>query len=259
MKKLIVANWKCNPTSQKEAKKLLASFRNRLKKAKNVEVVICPPFVYLPDFQPPIPNFKLGSQDCFWREKGAFTGEISPKMLKDLGCRYVIVGHSERRKIFGETDEMIGEKVREVLKEKLLPIFCLGETKQERREGRTFKVLERQFRQGLKKAPKKEIEKIVFAYEPVWAIGTGNSCSVEEASKAILFLRKIISRAFNKKAGKEVKILYGGSVDSQNAPGYLGEPWINGLLVGGASLEIKEFAKIIKSVNIRDYDRLSKT
>ena len=248
--KLIVANWKMNPFTQKETIRLFSSLKKGLKNIKKTEVVICPPFVYLPMLLKSSGSIRrkidFGAQNCFWEEKGAFTGEVSPKMLKDFGVKYVILGHSERRKIIGETDEVITKKILEALKFGLQPILCVGETKEERETGKTFKVLEKEIKQDLKKVPKTKIGRIILAYEPIWAIGSGNSCSVRNALNAILFLRKVISQTFNKKTGRTISILYGGSINSQNAADFLEEQWINGLLVGGASLDPKEFLRILK-------------
>ena len=244
MEKLIIGNWKCNPTSLNEAKKLFNLAKRGIKKIKNVEVVICPPFSYLSlisSFLVPRSSFKLGAQNCFWEEKGAFTGEISPLMLKDLGCKYVIVGHSERRTL-GETDEIINKKLKAVLKAKLTPILCIGETAKERKKGKTFKVLRKQIKTALN-FPKYEIlntKYLIVAYEPVWAIGTGKPCGIEEAREVRLFIKSIL---------KNVPVLYGGSVTSKNGKDYLKEANFDGLLVGGASLKAKEFVKIIKSIS----------
>ena len=244
MEKLIIGNWKCNPTSLNEAKKLFNLAKRGIKKIKNVEVVICPPFSYLSlisSFLVPRSSFKLGAQNCFWEEKGAFTGEISPLMLKDLGCKYVIVGHSERRTL-GETDEIINKKLKAVLKAKLTPILCIGETLKERKKGKTFKVLKTQLEKGLKNIRPFLVPRssFIIAYEPVWAIGTGKPCGIEEAREARLFIKSTV---------KSIPILYGGSVTSKNGKDYVKEADFDGLLVGGASLEAKEFVKIIKSIS----------
>jgi len=246
MKPLIVANWKMNPLSQKAASQLFNSLKRNLKNIKKAEVVICPPFVYLATSDKrQVTGLKLGAQNCFWQEKGAFTGEISPQMLKDLAVNYVILGHSERRQIMGETDEMVNKKIREVLKLNLQPIVCIGETEEERKREETFQILKREIKEGFKGVPKSQMSKVVIAYEPIWAIGTGNPCSADDALTAILFIRKVISQIFSIKAAKKIRILYGGSIDSQNAGDYLGQEGINGLLVGGASLNPKEFLKIV--------------
>jgi triosephosphate isomerase len=250
MQKLIVANWKMNPQSLKEAKKLFNSVKNWIKRhsnvLKNIGIIICPPFVYLPGFALSTSNFRhrtsnisLGAQDLFWEEKGAFTGEISPKMLKNLGVEYVIVGHSERRKILGETGEMINKKLKAAIKTKLKPILCIGETEKERTSGKTFQVLKNQLKKALNGTSnvKLQTSNLIIAYEPVWAIGTGNPCKPEDAKEVLLFLRKIL----------KFPILYGGSVNSKNAKDYI-KIGFDGLLVGGASLDPKEFIEIIKGI-----------
>jgi triosephosphate isomerase len=243
---LIVANWKCNPTTLKGTKLLFDSVKNGLQNIKNVEVVICPPFVYLPSLLEFLSTWikiqvGLGAQDCFWEDQGAFTGEISPKMLKDLGVKYVIIGHSERRKYLNETDEMISKKIKAALKAKLKPILCIGETEKERKLGKTLQVLKKQLKMGLKNISNIELRtsNFILAYEPVWAIGTGKACQPEDAKKIYLFLRKIL---------KKTPILYGGSVNSQNARDYIKIGKFQGLLVGGASLDAQEFVKIVKTI-----------
>lgn len=251
MKPLIVANWKMNPKSLKEAKQLFNSVKKEIKNFKKVEVVICPPFIYIPTFQQTNnPTIKLGAQDCFWEKGGAYTGEVSPSMLKNLGCNYVIIGHSERRKHFKETDDMINKKIKTALITKINPIFCLGETIEERKGGKTQKVLKKQLISGFKNISKSLIlnSKFSIAYEPLWAIGTGNPCDFKEAQKINLFLRKFIAQIFNNKLAKKIRIIYGGSVNSKNASFYIKEAKMNGLLVGGASLDAKEFIEIIKGI-----------
>lgn len=244
MKSLIVANWKLNPQTLIEAKKLFNSVKKGIRNIKKVEIVICPPFLYISDLkkladQKLTPNLKFGAQDCFWENKGAFTGEISPSMLKNLGCQYVILGHSERRRYFQESDEMINKKIKAAISENLKPILCIGETEDERKEGKTFKVLKNQLQKNLAKIEKSKLKigSLIVAYEPVWAIGTGNPCEPKEAKKVFLFLKKILKNSI---------ILYGGSVNSENAINYLKESGFQGLLVGGASLKAKEFIEIVK-------------
>lgn len=243
MKPLIVANWKMNPISQKEAKSLFDKIKKTKAKFKNAEVVICPPSVYLNLFK----GLLLGAQNVFFEEKGAFTGEVSCLMLKDLKVDYVILGHSERRKYFGETDEMINKKIKKSLSVKLKPIFCIGETKDEKDQNRKSEVLERQITNGLKGIIKDEMKNIALAYEPVWAIGTGNNCSVDETMGSVLFIRKILTKLYNRETADSTKILYGGSVKSENSGDYIKKSGANGLLVGGASLNAEEFVKIVKS------------
>lgn len=245
MSVLVVANWKMNPQSLKEAKQLFDSIKKRREIIKNVEVVICPPFLYLPELVKKIRKenqIKLGAQDSFWEKEGAFTGEISPLMLKNLGLKYVILGHSERREYLGETDEMINKKIKKALEFNLSPILCIGEKK-----GETFKVLERELQNGLKNISQREIKKLVIAYEPVWAIGTGKFCSNDRVLSATLFIRKFIYQNYTRTLADNLRILYGGSVNKENAKNYIKESGVNGLLVGGASLKANEFIEILKS------------
>jgi len=264
MYKLIIANWKMNPQKISDAGKLFNSIKNWVKQhsdiCKNVKIIICPPFVYLErlskslKFQNSQLKLKLGAQNLFWEEKGAFTGEISSKMLKNLGVEYVIVGHSERRRILGETDEMINKKLQAAIKEKLKPILCIGETIEERNEGKTFRVLRNQIikalsgfiKQPLKHPINQLLKKIIIAYEPVWAIGSGNPCEPEDAKKILVFLKSItqsLSSSFT-----QFPILYGGSVNSKNAKNYI-EIGFDGLLIGGSSLNPKEFRLILESLS----------
>ena len=232
MKPLIAANWKMNPVSKKEAEALFEGIKNGVKGASS-EVVICPPFVYLSILK----GLTLGAQDVYFEEKGAFTGETSALILKNLGIEYVIIGHSERRKYFNETDEIINKKIKKALEAGLKIIFCIGETAEEKDAGKRNEVLQRQIQDGLKDVI--DIEYINIAYEPVWAIGTGNNCSVEQTKESIDFIRKFVP--------EKTRILYGGSVKSRNSSAYIKDAGSNGLLVGGASLNAEEFVKIVKS------------
>ncbi len=231
MKPLIVANWKCNPITQSEAKELFDSISKGIKDIENAETVICPPFIYLSLLK----GLTLGAQDCYFEEKGAYTGEVSAAMLKDLGCQYIIVGHSERRKLFGEKNNDVNKKVLAVLDAGLIPILCVGETEQEREQEKTEEVLKAELEIGL--IDVHDVSKVIVAYEPIWAIGTGNPCDIEEAQRMKGIIQKMVS--------KNIRILYGGSVNSENAEGYLKQAEFNGLLVGGASLKAKEFIKIV--------------
>lgn len=236
MKNLIVGNWKMNPSTQKEAKEIFDAIRDGVRDL-NSEVVVCPPYVclYASSFGEGIVS--MGAQNVFYEERGAFTGEISPTMLKDLKVEYVIIGHSERRKYFGETDEMINKKIKTALKTGLKVIFCIGETQEQHDAGEKNKILENQIKEGLKDIS--DFENINIAYEPVWAIGTGNNCGVEETKESIDFIRNLVK--------PETRILYGGSVKSENSGDYIKNAGANGLLVGGASLNAEEFIKIVKS------------
>jgi len=243
VKKLIVANWKMNPSTEKEAKELFDTVKAAFAKAsasqrKGIEVVICPPFVYLSLLK----GITLGAQNVFYKEQGSFTGEVSPLMLKDLKVKYVIVGHSESRKNLNETDEIINKKVKEVLAVELKPILCVGENEGESKS----EVLEKQITQDLKNVSEKDLKNVVIAYEPIWAIGTGNNCSIEETIISVLMIKKIIAKLYSEKIVENMKILYGGSVNSQNSAEYIKNREVDGLLVGGASLNAEEFVKIIK-------------
>lgn len=232
MKNLIVANWKMNPVSQEEAKKLFDAVKEGVKGAK-AEVVICPPFLYMGSLK----GLILGAQDLFCEDKGAFTGEISCLMLRDLGIEYVIIGHSERRKYFAETDELINKKIKKALETGLKVIFCIGETIEERNAGKTDEVIKTQVVNGL--AGIEDLANVNIAYEPVWAIGTGNNCPVDETKRVVSLVRSLVK--------KNIRVLYGASVKSENSGAYIRDAGANGLLVGGASLNAEEFVKIVKS------------
>ncbi len=242
MKTLIIGNWKMNPQAPAKAKLLFDSIKRGIKDVKNVEIVICPPFVYLTNLQQTTNNLQLGAQDCYWEEEGAFTGEVSPLMLKNLGVKYVIIGHSERRRHLNETDEIINKKLKAALKQKLKPILCIGEIEKERKAGKTLDVLKRQLKYDLKSVFnfKSNILNLTIAYEPVWAIGTGKACGISEAKEINLFIRKTV--------GNSPRIIYGGSVNSQNARSFILEAKFQGLLPGSASLNPQEFIGIIKNV-----------
>lgn len=250
MKPLIVGNWKCNPTTQEKAERLFNSIKEKIKNIKNVEVVICPPFVYLSKFGEGHLGLSLGSQDVFWQESGAFTGEISPLMLKNIGCSYVIVGHSERRQYFAETDEIINKKLKAVISAGLIPILCVGETARDFQKESSKKIIKKQLSFCLRDINKAQVSTIIIAYEPLWAIGTGLPCPSHKVEEQLLLIRKIISQKYSTKVGQKIKLLYGGSVDSSNAGQYLKNPEIGGLLIGNASLNSQEFIKIIKLASL---------
>jgi len=234
MKNLIAGNWKMNPASKGQAEELIEKISSRAEDFGPSEVVVCPPDIYLNDALR-AGVFFVGAQNCFYEEKGAYTGEISAQMIKDLGAEYVIIGHSERRKYFGETDEIVNKKIKKALEAGLKVIFCIGETAEERDAGRKQEVLERQIKAGLEGIS----QEVNVAYEPVWAIGTGNNCSVQETKETLEFIRKFLPT--------NTRCLYGGSVKSDNSGAYIKEAGANGLLVGGASLIAEEFVSIVKS------------
>jgi len=255
-KTLIVGNWKMNPSNATQAQTLFNSVKEGLKNIrgldKKTETVICPPFPclsILSNIRDPKSSIKLGAQNCFWEENGSFTGEISLLMLKDLECKYVIIGHSERRLFLNETDRMINKKLKKVLEKKLKPIFCIGEKKKDKEQGKAQAILKKQLENGLKKINKKEIKNIILAYEPVWAIGGGKSCSPDEAQVMRLFLKKVISQKYSRSVANEIKILYGGSVNNSNVKSFIKEAGFQGVLVGGSSLRPEEFVELIKEVS----------
>jgi triosephosphate isomerase len=251
MKKLVVGNWKCNPSSLPEAVRNFKALSKGVKKSwlKKTEVAICPPFVFLPEIFKSKSGFAAGAQDCFWEKEGAFTGEVSASMIKSLKCKYVILGHSERRTLFSETNETVNKKVKAVLSSGLVPILCVGETSQQREKGETKDVLEKMLKEGMKGIKRAQAAKIVLAYEPVWAIGTGKACPVQEAQSMGLLLRRVISKIYGKKASLKIMVLYGGSVSKENAREYVKEAGFSGLLAGGASLKPVEFAKIVEAAS----------
>ncbi len=213
-----------------------------------VEVVVCPAFTALAAVADALKGSRigLGAQNMHWEQEGAFTGEVSPVMLKDLGCRYVILGHSERRQYFGEDDFLVNRKLKAALEHGLTPIVCIGETLGERQDGRTLQVVERQLQRGLSSISTEAAYGITLAYEPVWAIGTGHTATAEQAAEVHSFIRKHLAELWGEAAAPAVRILYGGSVKSDNIDGLMAEPDIDGALVGGASLKADSFARIVR-------------
>lgn len=248
-KNIVIANWKCNPQTLKDAKQLFEAAEENSMGMKNAEIVICPPFVFLGSFSSK-KNIKLGAQNCFWEQRGPYTGEVSPAMLKDIGCEYVILGHSEQRENFGETDETINKKLKAALFAHLKPILCIGEKEADREQMKS--VVENQLSGCLNDIKQGQIPNIIFVYEPVWAISTsgGQFCSPDDAFSAGLLIRKFLMDHYGKYTGNKVKVIYGGSVDAKekSAVMYIKEAKMDGVLVGAASLKANEFGKIIKSV-----------
>lgn len=246
----IGGNWKMNKLL-KDAKETVENLNKSLALSRGIDIVIFPPFTliyFLKDIID-LPNIFIGAQNMHWEESGAFTGEISPSMLKDLGVEYVIIGHSERRHLFGETDEMINKKLISALKYGLKPILCLGETIEERKKGIEKDIIENQFKQDLKRIPMNFLENIVIAYEPVWAIGTGINATPKEAEEMHKFIRNLIEKYANKNLVDNIRIIYGGSVRVENVEELSLEEDIDGFLVGGASLRVDSFSKIIEIFN----------
>jgi triosephosphate isomerase len=246
-KPIIAGNWKLNKTI-KESVDMVNELKGLVSDAKNREVVVAPVFTSLESVAKAIKgsNIKLSSQDLFWEEKGAFTGEISPAMLVDAGCEYAIIGHSERRQYFGEKDDTVNKKIFAALKVSLTPIVCIGESLAQREKGQTFTVIEKQLREGLKNVTKEQMVKIVLAYEPIWAIGTGKTATPQQAEDVHVFIRKTLAAMFGTDISDQVRILYGGSVKPENISDLMSQPNVDGGLVGGASMKADSFAKIVK-------------
>jgi triosephosphate isomerase len=248
---IVAANWKMNKTHL-EAIQTVQRLSYLLDRddAEKTEVVICPPFTALRSIQVLIDGdrlpYGLGAQNVYWEGSGAFTGEISPGMLAALDCSYVIVGHSERRWVFGETDAEVAKKVRAVLKEGMAPILCVGEKLEERDAGRTEEVVAGQVKAGLSGAAISEAAQLVVAYEPVWAIGTGRNANPSDAGEVISLIRQTIAGLFSRDLADGVRVQYGGSVKAGNIREFMAHPEIDGALVGGASLDPEEFALIVK-------------
>ncbi|MGI9086308.1 MAG: triose-phosphate isomerase [Chthoniobacterales bacterium] len=247
-KKIVAANWKMNMT-QAEAAAFVETFLRELGDSQEVEVVIVPPFTALAKVSDALrntPNVKLGAQNMSWEKSGAFTGEISAAMLRDLFVRYVVLGHSERRALFGETDEIVNRKVRAAHEATLRPIVCVGETLVQREAGEVEKVLGTQLRGSLANFGAKELMETVIAYEPVWAIGTGRTATTAQAQEAHAFVRQTLAEISDQNTAARMRIQYGGSVKPDNARALMSEPDIDGALVGGASLDPRSFAKIVR-------------
>ena len=243
---VIAGNWKLYKTSA-EARELTTALIPLVKNTKEVEVVVAPVFTVLSAVSAVVEGspVRLAAQDCFWEEEGAFTGEVSPKMLKDAGCSHVIIGHSERRQYFEETDETVNKKLKACLSAALTPLFCVGETLAERESGKTFEIIRKQITGGLSGIAKEEVTKMVIAYEPVWAIGTGKTATDGQAQEVHAFIRSLLSETYDKSTSDQIRILYGGSVKPDNIKGLMAQTDIDGALVGGASLKADTFAAIV--------------
>jgi len=248
-KPLMAGNWKMNKTIP-EAVAMVKELKGKIAGVKDVDVLICPTFTAIAALanEAKGSNINIGAQDIFWEAKGAFTGEIAPNMLVDAGCTYVIIGHSERRQYFGETNETVNKKVKAALANGLIPVVCVGETLKEREDDVTFKVIESQIREGLKDLSKEDAAKIVIAYEPVWAIGTGKTATPDQAQEVHAFARKVYGEMYGD-ACQQVRILYGGSVKPDNVKELMKKEDIDGGLVGGASLKADSFEALVKFNN----------
>jgi len=244
---LIAGNWKMN-TTVREAINLVSEMRQELGTIDNFEKVLCPPFVSLAAVGELIrgSSIKLGAQNLYFEEKGAYTGEVSPLMLAEL-CEFVIIGHSERRQYFNETGEVVNKKISAALRVKLKPILCIGESLEENEAGRTEQIVTEQLGSSL--AGINDISCLTIAYEPVWAIGTGKAATGKQANETISLIRHNVSRLYNKRIAQSVRILYGGSVTADNATEFMQQPEIDGALVGGASLKADQFLSIVKQTS----------
>ncbi len=249
-KKVIAGNWKMNMDLTGTVN-LISGIKNGLDVASDVQVIVCPPFTSLETAVEMAKDspIKVGAQNMFYEDSGAYTGEISAKMLKSVGCEYVILGHSERRAIFGESNEWINKKIHKALSEELNVIFCVGETLEERESGTMENVLKTQITEGLKNITEEQIKNVIIAYEPVWAIGTGKTATPQQADDAHKFIRNLITELYNANAAENFTIQYGGSVKPNNAAELLSQPNIDGALVGGAALKADSFIEIIKAAN----------
>ncbi|MFB3918576.1 MAG: triose-phosphate isomerase [Candidatus Velamenicoccus archaeovorus] len=252
MRKIIIAgNWKMNKTTV-EAIELANGLKRDLYDIDAIGIIVCPPFTAIDEVAEVVyqTNIGLGAQNMHWEDAGAFTGEVSAPMLKELGCGYVILGHSERRQYFHETNEIVNKKLRSALKHGLTPIVCVGESLEEREAGRTFDVIRDHVTNSLKGLDKEEIKKVIIAYEPVWAIGTGKTATPDQAQEVHRFIRDLLEKAYTREIADEITIQYGGSVKPGNIKELISQKDIDGALVGGASLDVKSFAEIVKGAQV---------
>jgi triosephosphate isomerase len=243
----MAGNWKMNKAVG-ESVDLVRELKSSVAGVKGVEVAVAPPFTALHAVRKELEgsSIRLAAQNLYWEEKGAYTGEVSALMLKEVGCQYVIIGHSERRQYFGETDATVNKRLKAALGQGLGPIFCIGETLKEREEGKTFAVMGAQMENGLKGIVEREMERVVIAYEPVWAIGTGKTATPEQAEEVHRFIRQRLGNLFTAGIAEKVRIQYGGSVTPENVKGLMSQEDIDGALVGGASLKSEIFTKIVR-------------
>jgi triosephosphate isomerase len=248
-RRVIAGNWKMYKTIA-DTRAFFAAFAPLAAEASYCDIVVAPPFTSILAAVESAKNSKIGigGQNVYFEKEGAFTGEISPAMLVEAGCRYVIIGHSERRQIFGETDEMVAKKTKAALAVGLIPIVCLGETLAERESGHTERVCEMQLNNGLGALTPEEFSRILMAYEPVWAIGTGRTATPEIAAASHRYLRQCVAKRFSPEHAAALRILYGGSVKPENILGLMAQEELDGALVGGASLDPKSFAAIVGGV-----------
>jgi len=249
-KPFVVGNWKMNMDGESSVSLAEAIAAQTMGLAgEAVDVALCPPFVYLGSVFEAVSNSRIsvGAQNVYFEQNGAFTGEVSVEMLKDVGCTYVLCGHSERRHILGETDDLVNKKVAAAISGGLLPVMCVGELLEQREAGMTIQVVRRQVEKGLGDLGEEKVSAVTLAYEPVWAIGTGRTATPEQAQEVHAIIRDLITELFDSGVGQEMRILYGGSVKPTNAGLLMGQKDVDGLLVGGASLKAEDFIEIIKA------------
>ena len=247
-KPIIAGNWKLNNTSQ-QAIELVTLLKRGLSDVTQVDIVVCPVTTALTDVRDILSesNISLGAQNVYWEDSGAFTGEVSAPLLKDIGVQYVIIGHSERRQYFGETDEMVNKRIKAALRSHLTPIVCVGEVLKEREANQTFDVIHKQCEGAFAGLTAEDMRKIVIAYEPVWAIGTGKTATPDQAQEVHQFIRGLLVKLYNDHVAQTIRIQYGGSVKPENSAELMSQPDIDGALVGGASLKADSFIDIIKN------------
>ena len=245
-KPFIAGNWKMFKTCS-EAVNTAGQLVKLVKHANDIDVMIAPPFTALVPVSDVVMGscVSLGAQNLFWEDEGAYTGEISSAMLVSAGCKYVIIGHSERRQYFGETDETVNKKIGSAIKDDLIPIFCVGESEKERESKATFSVLDKQVKRGIEGFSNDDLEALVIAYEPVWAIGTGKTATSSQAQEVHQFLRSMLDKILGNMLAKSIRILYGGSVKPSNIKELMTMPDVDGALVGGASLSAETFSKLV--------------
>jgi triosephosphate isomerase len=250
-KQIVGGNWKMNIGSPKEAKSFVEKLIPIVKELKNVDIIIAPPFTALNIVSGIVKNsnLNLSAQNMYFEDNGAFTGDISPIFLKDIGCNYVILGHSERRNIFRESDDLINKKLRKALQIGLNPIVCIGEHLEEREQGKTEEIIEYQLKNTFKDLSKEDFIKSVIAYEAIWAIGTGKTATPEQAEEVHRFIRDYLVKIYNLETAEKIRIQYGGSIKPNNAKSLFNQPNIDGGLVGGASLKLDSFFEILKAAN----------
>jgi len=247
-KPVIAGNWKLNKTIN-EAIELVNSLKRELIDIQGVEIIVCPVYTALSDLSDLLvdSNISLGAQNVYWESSGAFTGEVSSAMLKDAGCEYVIIGHSERRKYFNESDQTVNKRIKAAQQSELIPIFCVGETLEEREADKTIDVVKRQLAGGLEGLEKEALLNLIIAYEPVWAIGTGKTATPGQAQEVHSFIRNWLVENCSEEVAENLRILYGGSVKSANIKELMQQGDIDGALVGGASLDSSSFAELVKN------------